>query len=303
MSLLVVGNIAFDTICRVKFLPDKNEATAITELRNCFGGCAGNVAVIAKILGIDAGLYSSVGFDFKRSDYERRLIDLDIDMENLQYVGDATARSFIFSDEKGRQQIYYFSGASYHLPYRKVSFSRYKYVHFTAGEIKVYRDMMKDAEDNGCVISFDPGQEIFHRDKKEILDCLPYPDYLFFNRFEIDHLMQKSGIGSINDLFSENTKAIIVSMGEKGSILYTDGGKRIDIPAVKVNKILDPTGAGDAHRAGFLAGIIKGYSESTACKIGSIVSSFVIQEIGAQENIPSWEDVVKIYKKHFGQMI
>lgn len=302
MDLLVVGNIALDTICKVKFLPKENEATAITGLKNCFGGCAGNVAVITKMLGIETGLYSSVGFDFKRSDYERRLLDLDIDVEHLQYVGDTTARSFIFSDENGHQQIYYFSGASYQLPYKKVDFSKYKYVHFTAGEISVYKFLMEDAKKEGCIISFDPGQEIFHRNKREILDCIPYADYLFFNRFEINHLLQKTNIKELKELFYENTKAIIISVGEKGSILYTHDGKKVDIPAVRVSKVIDPTGAGDAHRAGFLAGIIKGFDESTACKIGSIVSSFIIQEVGAQENVPTWEDVVRVYKENFGEM-
>lgn len=302
MSLLVVGNIAFDFISRVKFLPRKNEATSVDELKLCFGGCAGNVAVVAKKLGINSSLYSSVGKDFKDSDYERKLLEMGINIENLQYVDDITARSFMFSDDKGNQQIYYYSGASSRLSYRKVDFSKYRCVHFSAGEISVYENLMRDAKRENCIVSFDPGQEMFHRNVKEdIINCLAYADYLFFNEYEADYISREMRVKDIRELFSDNTKAIIVSMGEKGSRIYTKED-RLDIPAVKVKEVKDPTGAGDSHRAGFLVGIMKGYNEVISCRIGSIVSYFIIQGIGAQENIPSWNDVLEVYKSKFGEL-
>ena len=303
MSLLVVGNTAFDFISRVKFLPRKNEATSVEELKLCFGGCAGNVAVVAKKLGINSSLYSSVGKDFKNSNYEKKLLELGVNMGNLQYIDDITARSFMFSDDKGNQQIYYYSGASSRLSYKKIDFSKYRCVHFSAGEISVYENLMRDAKRENCIVSFDPGQEMFHRDvKKEIINCIAYADYLFFNEYEADYISREMGIKDIRELFSENTRAIIVSMGEKGSRIYTKESG-FDIPAVKVKEIKDPTGAGDSHRAGFLVGIIRGYNEVISCRIGSIVSYFIIQGIGAQENIPSWEDVLEIYKSEFGELL
>ena len=90
-------------------------------------------------------------------------------------------------------------------------------------------------------------------------------------------------------------------MWEKGSRIYTKED-RLDIPAVKVKEIKDPTGAGDSHRAGFLVGIMKGYNEVISCRIGSRVSHFIIQGIDAQENIPSWNDVLEVYKSKFGEL-
>ena len=301
MSLLVVGNVAFDFILKVKFLPKRNEATSVTDLRLCPGGCAGNVAVVARRLGIRSSLYSSVGKDFRNSDYEKNLLDMGIGIENLQYVDDMTARSFMFSDDNGDQQIYYYPGASSKLSYKKVDFSRYKCVHFSAGEISVYKHLMRDAKKRGCMVSFDPGQEIFHRSIEDIARCLPYADYLFFNEYEVEYISREIKVRDIGDLFFENTKAIIVSMGERGSRIYTRDG-HVDVPAIKVKEIKDPTGAGDSHRAGFLVGIMRGYDEIVSCRIGSVVSHFIIQCVGAQENVPSWDDVLRVYRSEFGNL-
>lgn len=302
MRLLVVGNVAFDFISKVRFLPRRNEATSVSELKMCFGGCAGNVAVVARSLGIGSALYSAVGRDFEGSDYERKLLDMGIDIDNLQYVNDITARSFMFSDDAGNQQIYYYSGASSKLVYKEIDFSRYACVHFSAGEISIYEDLMKDAKKSKCIVSFDPGQEMFHRNvKKDIVRCLPYADYLFFNEYEARYITKKMKIENIKDLLNDGVRAIVVSMGEDGSRVYTME-RTIDIPAVRVKEVKDPTGAGDSHRAGFLVGILRGYDEVVSCRIGSVVSHFIIQGIGAQENVPSWDDVVEIYESRFGRL-
>lgn len=302
MSLLVVGNIAFDTIARVKFLPGRNEATSIIEIKECFGGCAGNVAVIAKRLGIDSSLCSAVGEDFRGSGYEKRLRELGVDLEHLQYTEEDTARSFMFSDDRGNQQIYYYPGASSKLRYREMDFSRYKLVHFSAGEISVYGEMMRSAKVSGCLVSFDPGQEIFHRDvRREVIPNFENADYIFLNEHEYSYLEEKIGHRYLEDLLSGGTKAVIISMGERGSEVYTRD-YHAKVPAIKVKAIRDPTGAGDAHRAGFITGILKGCDVVTSCRIGSIVSHYIIQEVGAQENVPTWEDVMKTYRAVFGDM-
>ena len=189
MGLLVVGNIAYDTIGDVRFLPEKNQATAVEKLILSNGGCAGNVAVAANKLGVETALYSAVGNDFKESNYLKHLSTCGIDISLLQYVDDLTARSFIFTDSEERQQIYYYPGASARLSDKKFDYRGFSYVHFTAGEISVYKGLMERACEAGCVVSFDPGQEMFHRHiRDEIISCLPYASYLFFNEYEARHI-------------------------------------------------------------------------------------------------------------------
>ncbi|MCD6236627.1 MAG: carbohydrate kinase family protein [Thermoplasmata archaeon] len=292
MSLLVIGNIAYDTIARVKFLPNRNQATSIESIILSNGGCAGNVAVVANNLGVKTSLYSAVGEDFRDSSYQKQLLDFGIDLSYLQYTAELTARSFIFSDERENQQIYYYPGASSKLVERDVDFDRFTNIHFTAGEMSIYKNLMEKAK--SVVISFDPGQEMFHRPVKEqIIDCLPFVSYLFLNEHEYNFLLDFIGSNDTRDLFGRKMRAIIVSRGKDGTTLYYRDEK-IDIPAVNVKDVKDPTGAGDAHRAGFLAGIIKGFDETTACKIGNIAASFIIQEMGTQMNLPRWEDIEKM---------
>jgi len=299
VSLLVVGNIAYDTVCKVRFLPGRNEATSIEDFNQTFGGCAGNVAVIASKLGVETSIFSSVGEDFKKSDYLRQLVKYRIDVSNLKYSPMfSTARSFLFSDEKGNQQIFYYPGASAELVRYKLDPTRFNYIHFTAGEISAYLDIMKKAKQS--IISFDPGQEMFHRPiEKQILPCLPYVSYLFLNNHETNLLLKVTGEKNLEKLRLNNgIEAIIVSYGEKGSKIYHDGSE-IYIPAVEPKKMLDPTGAGDAHRAGFLTALIKGYDLVMCGRIASVVASFIIEKYGTQTNIPSWEMIKKRYKDFF----
>jgi ribokinase len=297
VSLLVVGNTAYDTIAEVRFLPDRNRATSIKNITLSNGGCAGNVAVITSKLGIKTSIYSVVGEDFKDSSYFKELRRNGVDLSHLQFVEELTARSFIFTDENENQQIYYYPGASSKLVEREVDFGRFANVHFTAGELSVYRNLMKKAID--CTISFDPGQEMFHRPVKEqVIDCLPYVSYLFLNEYESKFLLDFIGSKDIRDLFRGRIRAIIESRGKDGAVLYKKDSE-IHLPAVRVEKVRDPTGAGDAHRGGFLVGIMKGYEEEEACMIGNIVASFVIQGRGTQTNIPTWKEVEGLLKRMF----
>ncbi|HEX08638.1 MAG: carbohydrate kinase family protein [Thermoplasmata archaeon] len=303
MKLLIVGNIAYDTICKVRFLPSKNEATSIEDLKQTFGGCAGNVAMITSKLGIDTSIFSIVGEDFKESDYLRHLIKHKIDVSNLKYSPRfSTAKSFLFTDNKGNQQIFYYPGASSELINYKLDPSEFHYIHFAAGEISAYPDIMRNAKHS--IISFDPGQEMFHRPvEKQILPCLPYVSYLFLNNHEADLLLKVTGEKSLENLRLDNSiRAVIVSYGKKGSEIYFNG-KRINIPAVGPKKILDPTGAGDAHRAGFLASLIKGYDLAKCGRIASVVASFIIEKYGTQTNIPSWNMIKRRYAEFFKETL
>ena len=301
MNLLVVGNIAYDTLGDVKFLPERNQATCIDNISFSYGGCAGNVAVATRKLGVKTSIYSIVGEDFKNSDYLKYLEETDIDTSYLQYSRHPTARSFIFTDREKNQQIFYYPGASSTLKPHAIDFKKFSHIHFTAGEITSYRRLMEEAIKSGCTVSFDLGQEIFHRPKGQVVSLLDYASYLFFNEHEANFLLNEINKKDIREIFSDKTIAIVVSKGENGSVLYTQDNET-EIDAIYVEEVKDPTGAGDAYRAGFLAGIIKGYDEETSCKIGSIVASFVVRKEGTQTNLPNWEEMERVYKEIFGEI-
>lgn len=293
MKLLVIGNVAYDIIGTASFLPQTNQATLIKDkkIEPFFGGCAGNVAVTASMLGVNTSIFSAVGNDFKQSDYLKHLQKNNVDTSSLCYSQVSTARSFIFTDDSENQQIYYYPGASSELGKYSVDFNDVDYVHFAAGEISVYPSLMKKAWENNCSISFDPGQELFHRPlDKEINRCLPYVSHLFLNHHEAMFLLDAMRKESVRELIGEQTEIVVVSRGNEGSAIYLEG-ETIDVPAFSPKIVKDPTGAGDSHRGAFLAAVLNGYDYWMAGKIASVVSSFVIEKRGAQTNIPTRDEI------------
>ncbi len=284
-KLVVVGNIAFDTICRVSALPEKNTGTLIEEVSELGGGCAANVAWTASQLGIEAALLSRVGCDFKGSDYEKKLAGAGIDLSRVATGSRLTAHSYMFSDKEGNQQIYYSPGSCDKLPFFRPKLKGVKIAHFAAGPIGDYMPFFEAAKKAKCVISFDPGQEIFHRGISEITACLPYVNYLFLNHRELLHLLKK-GKKSLGKLFEENPDLEFVceSRGKEGAFLH-ERKKSVALPAVKVDCAVEPTGAGDAHRAGFLAAILRGSSLEDAGRFASGVAAEVVKKQGAQGEI------------------
>lgn len=154
---------------------------------------------------------------------------------------------------------------------------------------------MKQLDSKGVSIALDPAQEVYKMwDGDKITRALDHCDSLFCNDFEAKVIENYLDIG---DILSINLPIIVRTLGEKGSIAKIDG-KLYEVPVIKANKFVDATGAGDAYRAGFYAGLYHGYSAVDSLVIASSVSSFVVEKVGALTNTPTWDQVIERAEKY-----
>ena len=296
----VYGHVAIDHIVAVPHLPRPNSSIELTNRVRRYGGTAGNVARIAARLGVKAALASFVGEDFP-DDYRRALKADGVDLTDLRAVpGYATPTVWIFSDPKGNQTAVVDQGpmrdaAKLALLTHAVESSRI--VHLGTGRPESYRKVAALAARLGKDIAFDPSQEIHYvYTATAFRGLLRRATYFFGNEGEVRAALRLTGLQRPRDLL-RYVDVIVRTRGARGSEVTTADGTTA-IPAVRPKRIVDVTGAGDAYRAGFYAGLSRGYDASRCALLGSTVASFVVEAAGTQTNIPSWDEVRSRASRH-----
>lgn len=310
MRILICGSIAYDNIMvfpdhfKNHILPEKihmlNVAFLVPEMRREFGGCAGNIAYNLKMLGGEPVMMATVGDDF--SPYAARFEQLGITQEHLQHVPDTfTAQAFITTDLADNQITAFHPGA--------MNFSHLNSVK-NARDIRLGiiapdgRDGMqqhaREFHETGIPFIFDPGQGLPMYNGEELLDFIERADYIAVNDYEGQMLQDRTGC-NLESLASK-AKALIITLGAQGSIIYADG-KTFEIPCVPPTEIIDPTGCGDAYRAGLLYGIVHDMDWSTAGRLGSLMGSLKISRRGGQNHQFSRDEIDQYYFENFGHRI
>lgn len=289
--ITVVGTLALDTLAGVARLAEPEETAGVRSLRpEAFGGTAGNVAMALARLGLPPRILAGVGADFAGSAYERALLDAGVELDGLVRTDQPTSRAYIFYDSEGRQATYFYPGASVRLGGSGRISGR---AHFAAGEISAYPALMRQAD----WVSFDPGQETFHRSLDQILACLPHVDMLFVNRHERERLERDAGM-DVGRILASGVDVVVETRGADGTLVHGREGAR-EVPAVPV-VARDPTGGGDAHRAGFLYALERGADLETAARFANVLGSFAVEQVGAQEGLPVLEDALARHEKAYG---
>jgi len=278
-KITVVGHSAFDYIFIVESLSSKNQSSYIKKWKKCYGGGGANISIGIAKMGGKSRLYTVGGKDFKR--YENFLNKNNVEFI-LKRSNKKTARAYIFN--AGNEQIMYFYWGS-SIEMKNMRGIKSEYLHIAPCHPKL---ALRMAEKAGF-FAFEPGQDLKKFEKKDISYIIEKADIVFCNETE---LRQMSKITNLR------RKEVIVTLGDKGSLIYKSGTK---IPAIPCRAV-DTTGAGDAYKAGFWAGFMKGCEIEKCCKIGTAVSSFVVEKIGAQ-NFPSMKKLSERYKNYFGEEI
>lgn len=286
----VVGHTATDHIFKVPHLPKKNTSTQILDHQIFFGGGAANIAVGIATLGGESTLVSAVGGDFAGSEYDTWLDKLRVGRYFYIEEDLHTALACMFTDENEDQITFFEWGASE--AFTKADPPAFDFVHMATADPSYNVKVAERARFS----SFDPGQDIHKYTAEQFEQLLDTIDLLFANRFEAEIM------GDVLNLTEEELAArvpvAIFTRGGEGSRLYEDMSLT-EIPAVPVT-LVDPTGAGDAYRAGFLTAYQKEMSLADCCRIGTVCSSFVIEKVGCQTNLPDWEQVQERYQRYFG---
>jgi len=288
----IVGHTAIDHISRVAHLPEKNCSTHISDRQIYFGGGAANIAAGIAKLGEQVTLVSCIGDDFTGSDYERWMKKLGIRQQFFVVPGTHTPTAFMFTDECGDQMTFFEWGASKAFAHSDAP--SLPFVHMATADPNFNCRIAERSE----FASFDPGQDVFYYSKEQLETIIANIDVLFANQHEVRQMCNTLGI-TREALVSQVDTAIFTMSGD-GSTLYTKGAEHF-VPVVPV-KLTDPTGAGDAYRAGFLSAYVLGYNPVTSCKIGTVTASFVVEHVGCQTHLPDWNTMKMRYQQHFGTL-
>lgn len=310
MRTLICGSIAYDNIMvfpdhfKNHILPEKihvlNVAFLVPEMRREFGGCAGNIAYNLKMLGGEPIMMATVGDDIQP--YMERFETLSLDQSCILHVKDTfTAQAFITTDLDDNQITAFHPGA--------MNFSHLNSVN-DASQVKLGiiapdgRDgMLLHAQEfhaAGVPFIFDPGQGLPMYNGNELTDFINKADYVAVNDYEGQLLQERTGLTMT--AIADRVKALIVTLGAEGSIIYANG-KEIRIPCVKPAEIIDPTGCGDAYRAGLLYGIVNDMDWSTSGQLGSLMGALKIAQRGGQNHHFTRDEIDQYYYENFSSRI
>lgn len=310
MNTLICGSMAYDTIMvfpdqfKKHILPEQihilNVSFLVPQMRREYGGCAGNIAYNLKLLGGHPLIMATVGDDF--DPYAARLDRLGISRAHIRHVQNSfTGQAFITTDLDDNQITAFHPGA--------MGYSEHNHV-FNAKEVSLgivspsgREGMLQHArefKEAGIPFVFDPGQGMPMFSGEELLNFIGQASYVTVNDYEARLLQEKTGKTMAG--IAGQVKALIMTLGGEGSVVYADG-KEIRIPGVPATEVLDPTGCGDAYRAGLLYGIQQGWDWETSGRLASLIGAIKIAHRGGQNHIPTREELCAQFQKHFGYSI
>ncbi|ABR56778.1 carbohydrate kinase family protein [Methanococcus aeolicus] len=293
-KIITVGHIALDYIFNVAELPKPNTSVQIPTAKKYYGGAACNVAVGAVKLGISSGIISCVGQDIVSSGYSNYLKNLGVDISGVYHSeNEETPKAWIFTDPQNNQITFFLWGAAKHYPELSVPSFDCDIVHLATGDAKFNVRCAKSAKSNGTMVSFDPGQDLPQYNKEDMEDMVNNVDFMFMNNHEYERVLDLLNVDL--DYLTNKINILVITYGKDGSIIY-HGGKKIEIPVIPANSI-DPTGAGDSYRAGFLTAYLKGMDLYDCGKIASCMASFVVEKKGCQTNFPTWDEIMHRLEK------
>ena len=302
--------MAYDTIMvfrdqfKKHILPEQihilNVAFLVPEMRREFGGCAGNIAYNLNLLGGNPLIMATVGDDF--DSYAAHLAKLGLSQQHIRHVpGSFTGQAFITTDLDDNQITAFHPGA--------MGFSEQNHV----GDAKdVSLGIVSPDGREGMIqhvlefsdldipFIFDPGQGMPMFGGAELLRLAEQAAYVTVNDYEARMLEEKTG-KTLHEI-AQRVKALIVTLGADGSLIYANG-KQIAIPTPKPKAIIDPTGCGDAYRAGLLYGIQHGWDWETTGRLASLMGSLKIANRGGQNHSHTRAELAGLYEHHFGHSI
>ncbi len=304
MQTLICGSLAFDTIMvfqdqfKNHILPDQihklSVAFFVPDMRREFGGTAGNIAYNLQLLEGDPLIMATVGEDF--APYQKWIDKNKLSSEHIKTIKDSfTAQAFITTDIDDNQITAFHPGAMMEAHQNSVNETKEIALAIIAPD---GRDGMfqhaKECFDANIPFMFDPGQGLPMFNGEELMHFIEMASYLAVNDYEAQVLQDKTGL-TLEQL-AEKVDALIVTLGGEGSHIYADG-QRHDVPSVKPTEIVDPTGCGDAYRAGLLYGIVRKWDWPTCGRLASTMGSIKIASRGGQNHKPTREEIENLYSK------
>ena len=291
MNIIVSGSLAYDRIMNFPgyfsehILPEKihvlNVSFTVDSMIEKFGGTAGNIAYALAMLGERPLILATIGHDYHR--YFQWLAKNDITSEGIRIIEEEfTASAYITTDQADNQITGFNPGAMRHpsfLDFDKID-PKESIVIIAAGNLEDMMRYSQTCKERGIDYIFDPGQSLPMWNVQDLIPCIGGSKILISNYYELGLIMSKTGLD--RKAILRHTTTIVTTLGEKGSHICTQDCE-IDIPAIEPKRVVDPTGAGDAYRAGLIKGLIQGKRIEECAMMGSVCASFAVENRGTQE--------------------
>jgi adenosine kinase len=306
--LLICGSLAYDTIMvfqdrfKAHILPDKlhmlNVAFLVPTMRREFGGCAGNIAYNSMLLGDAAFPMATVGNDF--APYAEWMGRQGVPQDYVRVIAsEFTAQAFITTDLDDNQITAFHPGAMQQSHQNQVA---------AAGRVTLGivapdgRDgMIAHAEQfaaAGIPFIFDPGQGLPMFGREDLQRFIEQARWVTVNDYEWSMIQQKTGWGERDVL--AHVQALIITRGADGSVIHTPEAS-IHIPAARAQAVVDPTGCGDAYRAGLLHGLSRGLDWETTGRIAALIGAIKIESLGPQNHRFTGAEFARRYEQSFAR--
>ncbi len=310
-TALICGSVAYDTILvfperfATHILADKlhmlNVSFLVPEMRREFGGCAANIAYGLDLLGDEGICMATVGQDF--AVYRERMVSRGLRVEHIRVLdGSFTAQAFITTDLDDNQITAFHPGAMQYAHLNTVADAVAAVPGIALGIVAPdgRQAMIEHAAQfaaAGIPFIFDPGQGLPMFGAEDLEVFIDQATWVAVNDYEWGLLQQKTGLSAADVV--RRVDALIVTQGAQGSVIHTSP-RTIAVPAVAPRTVVDPTGCGDAYRAGLIHGLLNGLDWETTGRVASLMGSIKIESRGPQNHEFSRSEFDRRYHQHFG---
>lgn len=312
MSILVSGSLVYDYIMdfpdsfKNHILPEQihilNVCFVVDRLERSWGGTAGNIAYTMKLLGADPLIVSAVGND--GTNYVDYLKKIGLDTTIIRQDGKrTTASAHITTDNEDNQITAFFNGpldlaeeCNLTALTKPISIAL---ISPTSKSVMIKH--LRECRERGLPAVFDPGQQITAFSPQELQMMVSQAHFVIGNDYEMKLLQDRTGWDA-QKILSED-KVIITTLGEQGAVIATPEGEQVTIKSCRPESCDDPTGAGDAFRAGFFVGFERGYNFKTCGQLGATAASYAIETYGTQTHHFTLTEFSERYEKNYGEKI
>lgn len=310
MKIIVTGSIAYDYLMSFPgsfsehILPEHMARVSLSFLVDSMekrrGGCAPNIAYTLALLGERPMLMGTAGQDF--GEYRDWLESVGVDTMLTRIVDHKFTASFFCSTDLHNNQIAsFYTGAmadASSLSFKDLPFNP-DLVIISPNDPQAMIQYAQECRALGIRHVFDPGQQVARSSGEELKAGIVGANVLICNDYEFELIRQKTGLTEADVLYG--SEALIITRGEKGSSILLKE-RRIDVPAVPEEKIVDPTGVGDAFRGGLLKGLAMNADWEMCGRLGSVAATYALECVGGQSHIYTWEQFKSRYETHFGSL-
>jgi adenosine kinase len=309
MTIVVTGSIAYDYLMtfpghfKDHILPDQLDKLSLSFLVDSMtrrrGGCATNIAYSLALLGERPQVMATVGEDF--SEYRQWLEARGVDTSRIVEIkNESTASFFVNTDQSQSQIASFYTGAmskAHTLSFCDLECASIAMTIISPNDPQAMIKYAQECQQLHVPYLYDPSQQIIRLSGVELEAGINGARALIVNEYELEMIRKKTGLSEVDIL--RRADVLVVTLGERGSLIRA-GNREIAIPPAAPRRIIDPTGVGDAYRAGFIVGLLRGYPWEVIGRIGSLAATYVLEEAGTQSHYYTIDEFIARYRESFG---